>query len=108
AAPYRDRITRLDVGILGSHPSGRKDVGQEQDFVVLDAVVRDDQGSHVGERHAHVFGLSARIAAGEMAISEQTRSRLPIKLAPHVLLVRRIAVLAPGILVLLAVITPSA
>src|SRR5690606_40281785 len=36
--PYRHRVALLDLGILGRHPSGRKDVGEEEHLFVRQAV----------------------------------------------------------------------
>jgi hypothetical protein len=34
APPDGDRVARLDLGVLGGHPGGREDVGQEQNLLV--------------------------------------------------------------------------
>jgi hypothetical protein len=36
AAPDRDGVAGLDLGILGRHPAGGQDVGKEQHLVVLE------------------------------------------------------------------------
>ena len=94
AAPHRHGIARLDVAVLRRHPAGGQDVAEEQDLLVLDAVVGDHQRADIGKRHADVFRLSARIAAGQVAEAEQRRRGLAVGFAPDVLLVGGVAVLA--------------
>ena len=36
AAPDRDGVALLDVGVLRRHPAGRQDVGEEQHLLVLE------------------------------------------------------------------------
>ena len=102
AAPHRNCISRFDVAIFGSHPPGRKNVRQEQNLIVLNAIGNDDRPD-IGKRHAHIFGLSPRIAAGHMAVSEKTGHRMPIRLFRDILIVGRVAVVACRILFLAAV-----
>ena len=58
AAPDRDRIARLDLGIFGRHVAGREDVGQEQHLLV-GQLVRHLDRADVGVGHAQVLGLAA-------------------------------------------------
>ena len=55
AAPDRDRVARLDLGLLGGHVAGREDVRQEQHLLV---------GQAVGHLHgAGVGGRTRRYSA---------------------------------------------
>ena len=107
AAPHRDGIARLDLRELCGLPTGRQDVGQEQHLVVVNPVRNDDRPD-VAERHADIFRLPARIAAGHVAIAEQPAHRLPIQLLRDVLIVGREPVVARRILVLGAMVTRAA
>ena len=104
AAPDRDRVTWLDLAIFGRHPARGQDVGHEQHLFVLDAVVGDRERADVGVRHADVLGLPARIAAGQVRVAEDARGGLAVGLAPGVLLVGGIAVVAARILLLAAMV----
>ena len=73
AAPDRDDVAGLDAAVLGRHVAGREDVGQEQDLLVAQAV-RDLDRPDVGERHADVLRLAARVAAVEVRVAEQARA----------------------------------
>ena len=75
AAPDRDRVARLDVAELGGHVAGRKDVRQEQDLLVGEAVGNLDRAD-VGIRNPHIFGLPARVAAEDVRIAKQARRRV--------------------------------
>jgi hypothetical protein len=70
SAPDRDRVGRLDVALHGALPAGREDIAQEQHLLVGKAAGHLDVGG-VRERNAQIFGLAARIAAGEVGIAEQ-------------------------------------
>src|ERR1043165_5391157 len=76
AAPYRDRIARLDVALHGGLPARRENIAEEQQLLVRDAVRHLDMG-RVGEWHAQIFGLTAGIAARQVRIAEQPRGRVP-------------------------------
>src|ERR1041384_140468 len=76
AAPYRDGVARLDVALHGGLPPGRENVAEKQELLVRYAV-RDLDVGRVGERHAQIFGLTAGIAARQVRIAEQPRSRVP-------------------------------
>src|SRR5215211_3583637 len=101
-APDRDRVLGIDVALDRGLPAGREDVAEKQDLLVGKAAVRHLDVGLVGKRHAHVFGLAAGIAAGEVGVAEETRGRSAEDLRGHVLVaVRRLAdreVAAPALL----------
>ena len=103
AAPDRDDVAGFDVRIFRTHPAGGQDVGQEQHLVVVDAV-GDDDGAVVAERHADIFRLTARIAAGHVAVAEQPRHGMAVQLLRDILVIGGVAVVAARILMLVAVI----
>ncbi len=74
ATPDRHRVTRLDLAVLGRHPAGGQDVGQEQNLLVLQAIGNDDRPD-IAIGHPDILGLAAGIAAGHVRIAEQTRHR---------------------------------
>src|SRR5690606_9314050 len=83
-APDRDGILGLDVALDGCLPAGGKDVAQEQELLVGQPRGYLDMGG-VRERHAQIFGLSARIAAGEVGVAEQACRRMAEDLLGNVL-----------------------
>ncbi len=107
AAPHRNRIVGLDVGIFRRHPAGREDVRKEQHLVVFQMVGNDDRAD-IGKGHAGVFGLSARVAAGQVRIAEQRGHRLAVERRRHILLFSRVGIVAGRILLLLAMETAAA
>ena len=89
-APDRDRVGRLDVALHRRLPAGREDVAEEQHLLVGQAVGDLDRRD-VGIGHAHVLGLAAGIAAGEVGVAEQARrwcGRTPCRRASLLRLVR--------------------
>ena len=56
--------------VFRGHVAGRKDVGQEQHLLVARASYGHLERTHVRERHAHVLGLAAGVAAGEVRVAE--------------------------------------
>src|SRR5207253_9406230 len=85
AAPHRDDVAGLDVRLNRRLPSGRKDVGEEKELLVVDPVRNLDMG-RVGEGNAQIFRLPARIAAGEVGVAEQARRAVPERLVPELAL----------------------
>jgi hypothetical protein len=71
-APDRDRVGGLDVALHGALPAGRENVAQEQHLLVGQARGHFDV-RRIRERHAQIFGLPARIAAGQVSVAEQAR-----------------------------------
>ena len=82
AAPDRDGIAVLDLGVLGGHVAGREDVGEEERLLVRDAV-RDLDRSDVGHRHAQILGLAAAVAAEHVAEAEEAGRRVTHRLDRH-------------------------
>ena len=86
-------------------PAGREDVAEEQDLLVGEAA-RDLDRPDVGVGHAYVFGLPARIAAGQVRVAEQAGRGVAEHLVGHLLVAigaladREIA--APALLALAA------
>src|SRR4051812_7615628 len=72
AAPDRDRVTGLNVGLHCRLPAGREDVGEEQQLLVVDAVGHLDV-RRVGERYPQILGLPAGITAGEVRVAKKAR-----------------------------------
>ena len=105
--PQIHRVAGFDLRVFGRHPAGREDVREEQHPLVLDAVGHDDRAD-VGIGHACVFGLSTRVAAGHVRIAEQAGHRIAVGDLRHVGLVRRIGVVAGGVLFLAAEETAAA
>ena len=75
AAPNRDRVSGFDVRILGGHPAGRQNIGQKQHLVIFQ-VIGDGDRTDVGVRHAHILGLAAGVAAGEVRVAERRPHRM--------------------------------
>src|SRR3954470_5993110 len=91
AAPDRDSVGRLDVALNRSLPAGREYIGQEQQLFVGNTV-RNPDVRGLGKRDAKIFRLAAGIAAGQMCIAEQARSRVSESLVCKILVaVRRFA-----------------
>ena len=101
AAPNRDRVARLDPGILRRLPAGWKNIRKEQDLVVLEPVGNDDRPD-IAERHPDIFGLSPGIAAGQMREPERSAHRVPHHRLRKVGGFGRIAVFAGAELLLVA------
>src|SRR5690606_7260561 len=78
-APYGDRVGRLDVALHRRLPAGSEDVAEEQRPLVREAV-RHLDGADVGVRYAHVLGLAARIAAGQVGVAEETCGAVAVQL----------------------------
>ena len=70
ATPDRDGIAVLDLGVLGGHIAGRKDVGQKERLLVGDAVGNLDRAD-IGHRYAKILGLAAAVAAEHVAEAEE-------------------------------------
>ncbi len=68
-APHRDHLSRLDVAHLGTHVAGRKNVGEEEHLLIAQVRWYPDR-TDIGERDAHVFGLSACKSAEQMRIAK--------------------------------------
>ena len=91
AAPDRDRVARLDVALGRRLPAGREDVARGTAACSSERPSGTLMGADVGERHAHVLGLAAGIAAGEMRVAEQAgrwRGRTPCRPVSLLRLVR--------------------
>ena len=67
----------LDLGILGRHVAGGKDVGEEEDFFV-GQIAFDLQRTDVGEGHAHVLRLAAGVAAHHVRVAEETGAGISV------------------------------
>jgi hypothetical protein len=65
-------------------PAGGKDIAEKKHLRIGQAV-RDFDRRHVGIGHAHVFGLAAGIAAGQVRVAEQTRRGMAEHLVGDVL-----------------------
>jgi hypothetical protein len=64
------------------HVAGREDIGQEDDFLVFQAI-RNLERAHIGERHARVLGLPAGVPAEQLRVSEQPAGREAHDLLDH-------------------------
>ena len=64
-APDRHDFSTLDAGLLGGLVACGKNVGEEEDFLVLHSV-RHFHGRDIGHRHAHIFGLAACVTPGQV------------------------------------------
>src|SRR5215211_5540826 len=64
-APDRDCVTRLDISILSGHISSREDICQEENLLVSESIF-DLEWTHICKWDAHIFGLSACVAAHQM------------------------------------------
>ena len=82
AAPDRDGVAVLDLGVLGRHVAGREDVREEQRLLVGDAVGDLDRPD-IRHRHAQILGLAAAIAAQHVAEAEQAGGRMAHRLDRH-------------------------
>ena len=69
AAPHRYRIARLDLRVFGGHVARRKDVGEEQHFLILQARL-DLERAHVGKGNAQVLRLTPRKPAEQVREAE--------------------------------------
>jgi hypothetical protein len=69
-APDRHDLSTLDAGLLRGLIACWENVGQKEDLLVLHSV-RHLHGRDIGHRHAHIFGLAARVTAGEVGVTEQ-------------------------------------
>ena len=107
AAPDRDGVARLDVGIFGRLPAGGENIREEKDLVILKPIGNDDRPD-VGKWNPDIFGLPPGIAAGQMAVAEQSGHWLTIHFLADILIVGGIAVIAGGILVLGAMVAAPA
>ncbi len=67
-APYRHRVGGLDIALRRGLPAGGQDVAEKQHLLVGQAV-GDHHRADIGVGHAHILGLAAGIAAGEMGIA---------------------------------------
>ena len=85
AAPDRHRVGRLDVALDRRLPAGREDVAEEENLLVRDPVRHLDV-RRVGKGNAQIFGLPARIAAGQMRVAEQAGRRVAEHLVGEILL----------------------
>ena len=65
AAEHADDVARLDLGDVGSHVTGRKDV-REHDRLVVGDLVGQLHRPDVGERHPHELGLHPVERAGHL------------------------------------------
>ncbi len=70
-AEDRDGRSLADRCVDGCHVARGQDVGQEEHLLVRQARVGDDERADVGLGNTHEFGLSARNAAIQVAVSEQ-------------------------------------
>src|ERR1043165_4335308 len=82
ATPNSNRIAGLDVAVLGGHIACWKNIRQEQDLFVAQAV-GNFYRSHIGKGHASVFRLSAGEAAEHVSIAVNSRGRMAEKLLRH-------------------------
>ena len=89
-APDRDRVGGLDVALHRGLPAGREDVAEEQHLLVV-----SPSGTLTGAtsaiRHAHVLGLAAGVAAGQVRVAEQARGGVAEQLVGHLLVAVRCA-----------------
>src|SRR4051794_2819565 len=85
AAPDRNGIGRLDVALDSGLPSGREDVTEEENLLVRDTIRHLDV-RRIGKGNAEIFGLSARIAAGQMRVAEQACRSMTEHLVSEILL----------------------
>ena len=85
AAPDRYRVRRLDVALDSGLPSGREDVTEEENLLVRDTIRHLDV-RRIGKGNAEIFGLPARIAAGQMRVAEQACGRVAEYLVGEILL----------------------
>ena len=85
AAPDRHRVGRLDVALDSRLPSGREDVTEEENLLVRDTIRHLDV-RRIGKGNAEIFGLPARIAAGQMRVAEQACGRVAEYLVSEILL----------------------
>ena len=90
--PHTTTVSRrFDVALHGCLPASREDVAEEEQLLVRNALWHLDVRL-VGKGHAKVFGLSARIATGQVRVAEETRRGVAEHLVGKVLLaVRRLA-----------------
>src|SRR5690606_28434856 len=72
-APDRHRVGGLDVTLRRGLPAGRQDVAEEQHLLVGHAIGNHHRAD-VGVGHAHVLGLTARVAAGEVGVAVEPGS----------------------------------
>src|SRR5690606_34035155 len=63
----------LDIALRRGLPAGRQDVAEKQHLLVGHAV-GDHHRADVGVGHADVFGLAARVAAGEVGVAVEPGS----------------------------------
>src|SRR6202012_3242295 len=73
AAPDGDGVAVLDIGEVRALPPCWKDIGQEQDLLIGQAV-GDDGRANIRIGNSDILRLATGIAAGQMGIAEQTRS----------------------------------
>src|SRR4051812_7572468 len=85
AAPDRNGIGRLDIALDGGLPSGREDVTEEENLLVRDTIRHLDV-RRISKGNAEIFGLPARIAAGQMRVVEQACGRVAEYLVSEILL----------------------
>ena len=89
ASPNRDNVARFDFTVICSHPSRRKNIGEKEHLLILDAI-GDDERSHIRVRHPHIFRLTAGVATREMGVSEGAGHGVPVQALGHVGGFRRI------------------
>jgi hypothetical protein len=85
--PHRDDFSTLDARLLGGLIAGGENVREEEDFLVRHSV-RHFHRRDIGHRHAHIFGLAARVAACEVGVAKQAGRRVAELRGRH----RRVAV----------------
>ena len=75
-------VALLDLGVLRAHVAGGEDVGEEEDLLV-GQVGLDLETTDVGVGHAEILGLTARVAAAQVRVAEETGGRVAHHLRRH-------------------------
>src|SRR5579859_3526795 len=81
-SPHGDGIAGFDAAILGSHVSGGKNVGEEDDLFIT-KVGFDFQRPKIGEGDAEILRLSTWESAHQVRVAKQTGGRLAHHLLRH-------------------------
>src|SRR6201992_645672 len=74
-APHGNGVAVPDIGEVRPLPTGRENIGQEQNLLVCKAV-RNNGGADIGKGNAHILRLAAGITPCQVGVAEETCRRV--------------------------------